>query len=79
MLAFTRNLPRRQWGRFLAPGGEPPLAQRFAVWITNLRPHWFKGQRFCVSFLFYIYHVSPHETQNPDEFVNEICLPVVKA
>ena len=46
---------------------------------SNLRPHWFKGQRFCVSFLYYIYHVSPHETQNPDEFVTEICLPVVKA
>lgn len=25
-----------------------------------------------------IYHVSPHETQNPDEFVTEVCLPVKK-
>ena len=23
-----------------------------------------------------IYHVSPHETQNPEEFVTEVCLPV---
>lgn len=28
--------------------------------------------------LFNIYHVSPHETQNPDEFVTEVCLPVKK-
>lgn len=25
-----------------------------------------------------IYHVSPHETQNPEEFVTEICYPVEK-
>ena len=25
---------------------------------------------------FFIYHVSPHETQNPDEFVTEVCYPV---
>lgn len=25
---------------------------------------------------FYIYHVSPHETQNPEEFVTELCYPV---
>ncbi len=27
---------------------------------------------------FNIYHVSPHETSNPDEFVTEICYPVKK-
>ena len=25
-----------------------------------------------------IYHVSPHETQNPGEFVIEVCFPVRK-
>lgn len=25
---------------------------------------------------FNIYHVSPHETQNPDEFVTAVCYPV---
>ena len=24
------------------------------------------------------HHVSPHETQNPDDFVTEICYPVKK-
>ena len=28
--------------------------------------------------MFNIYHLSPHETQNPDEFVTEICYPVKK-
>ena len=28
--------------------------------------------------MFNIYHVSPHETQNPDEFVTECCYPVKK-
>lgn len=27
---------------------------------------------------FNIYHVSPHETQNPDEFITEVCYPVRK-
>ena len=27
---------------------------------------------------FIIYHVSPHETQNPEEFVTEVCYPVRK-
>ena len=26
--------------------------------------------------MFNIYHVSPHETQNPDEFVTEVCYSV---
>ena len=27
---------------------------------------------------FFIYHVSPHETQAPEEFVTEVCYPVRK-
>ena len=29
--------------------------------------------------MFNIYHVSPHETSNPDEYVTEVCYPVRKA
>ena len=28
--------------------------------------------------MFNIYHVSPHETRNPEEFVTEVCYPVKK-
>ena len=27
--------------------------------------------------MFNIYHISPHETQNPEEFVTEVCYPAV--
>ena len=30
----------------------------------------------CTGPMFNIYHVSPHETQNPDEFVTEVCYAV---
>lgn len=30
----------------------------------------------CVGPFFNIYHVSPHETQNPEEYVTEVCFPV---
>ena len=29
--------------------------------------------------MFNIYHVSPHETSNPDEYVTEVCYPIKKA
>ena len=32
----------------------------------------------CDGPMFNIYHVSPHETSNPDEFVTEACYPVKK-
>ncbi|MFT4106456.1 MAG: MerR family transcriptional regulator [Lacrimispora sp.] len=42
-----------------------------AKWIQD------NGYEFAgLSFL--IYHVSPHETQNPDEYVTEVCYPVKK-
>lgn len=28
--------------------------------------------------MFNIYHVSPHETSDPNEFVTEVCYPVKK-
>ncbi len=31
-----------------------------------------------VAPMFNIYHVSPYETHNPDEFVTEVCYPAKK-
>ena len=42
-----------------------------ANWVTD------NGYEFD-GFFFIIYHVSPHETQNPDEYVTEVCYPVKK-
>jgi effector-binding domain-containing protein len=30
----------------------------------------------CAGPMFNIYHVSPHETQDPDEYVTEVCYAV---
>lgn len=42
-----------------------------AAWVEE-NGYEFDGLSFC------IYHVSPHETQNPDEYVTEVCYPVRK-
>lgn len=42
-----------------------------AAWVRD-NGYEFDGLSFC------IYHVSPHETQNPDELVTEVCYPVRK-
>lgn len=43
--------------------------QAVAAWVRE-NGYVFDGLAFS------IYHVSPHETQNPDEFVTEVCYPV---
>lgn len=42
-----------------------------ANWVRD-NGYEFNGFSFC------IYHVSPYETKNPDEFVTEVCYPVKK-
>ena len=42
-----------------------------AAWVQA------NGYEYCGA-MFDIYHVSPHETQNPEEFVTEVCCPVCK-
>lgn len=48
-----------------------PINEAIVNWITQ-NGYDFNGP--C----FWIYHVSPHETQNPEEYVTEICYPVKK-
>lgn len=42
-----------------------------ATWVND-NGYEFTGMMFC------IYHVSPHGTQNPDEYVTEVCYSSVK-
>lgn len=42
-----------------------------AAWVQA------NGYEYCGP-MFDIYHVSPHETQNPEKFVTEVCCPVCK-
>ena len=40
---------------------------------------WVRDNGYAFDGLFFnIYHVSPHETRNPEEFVTEVCYPVRK-
>jgi len=47
------------------------VSEAVANWVRD------NGYDFNGPF-FNIYHVSPHETQNPDEWVTEVCYPVKK-
>ena len=40
-----------------------------AAWVEK------NGYQMC-GVMFNVYHVSPHETQNTDELVTEVCIPV---
>lgn len=42
-----------------------------AAWVVD-NGYEFNGAHFC------IYHVSPYESQNPDDYVTEVCFPVKK-
>ena len=48
------------------------VTEAVACWVRD-NGYAFHGPAFN------IYHVSPHETDNPDDFVTEVCFPVQKA
>lgn len=42
--------------------------------------NWISGNGYAYDGpMFFIYHVSPHETQNPQDYVTEVCFPVRKS
>lgn len=47
------------------------VSEAVATWVRD-NGYAFSGKSFN------IYHVSPHETGNPDEYVTEVCYPVRK-
>jgi DNA-binding transcriptional MerR regulator len=47
--------------------------------VNQAVAHWVKANDYDFDgAMFNIYHVGPAQTQNPDEFVTEICFPVKK-
>ena len=50
-------------------GQIPAVNEAVAAWVAD------NGWALADS-AFFIYHVSPHDTRNPDEFVTEVCYPV---
>ena len=53
-------------------GAEPSMAEIYGAVISWVNDNGYE----CAEPMFNIYHVSPHETQNPDEFVTEVCYAV---
>ena len=48
------------------------INETVAAWVSD-NGYVFDGPMFNT------YHVSPHETSNPDEYVTEVCYPIKKA
>jgi DNA-binding transcriptional MerR regulator/predicted transcriptional regulator YdeE len=67
-----KTLPAVKFASCTAKGNYDQMPEVYgavASWVTA------NGYEFAGP-MFNIYHVSPHETQNPDEYVTEVCYPV---
>ena len=69
-----RTMPQVQVASTVYRGSYDQINEATAAVVSwvNANGYHFDGPAF------FIYHVSPHETQNPEEFVTELCYPVRK-
>lgn len=68
-----KTMPPVTFASAIHRGGYDTLNEVYpavAAWVLD------NGYALADSPVFNIYHVSPHETQNPEEFVTEVCYPV---
>ena len=69
-----QTLPEVEVASCTYRGGYSRIVEVYAAVVA-----WIEANGYaCAGPMFNIYHVSPHETQNPDEFVTEVCYPVRK-
>lgn len=69
-----RTLPEVTVASCIFKGGYEQIADVYAAVITWIKENGYE----CIDSMFNIYHVSPHETQNSNEFITEVCYPVKK-
>ena len=69
-----RTLPEETVASCTYQGGYEHISEVYAAVAAWMEENGYEAS----GLMFNIYHVSPHETQNPDEFVTEICYPVRK-
>ena len=69
-----RTLPEETVASCVYQGGYTQIVDVYAAVVAWIEANGYEP----AGPMFNIYHVSPHETQNPDEFVTEICYPVKK-
>ena len=67
-----RTLPPVTYAGCVFRGGYEQTGEVIAAVTEWIRENGYRP----AGAMFNIYHVSPHETQNPEEFVTEVCIPV---
>ena len=67
-----KTLPAAKVASCTVKGGYEQMPEVYGAVILWVKENGYEPD----GAMFNIYHVSPHETQNPDEFVTEICYPV---
>jgi len=67
-----KTLPEVKVASCMVKGGYEQMPDVYGAVISWVNAN---GYEFAGA-MFNIYHVSPHETQNPDEFVTEVCYSV---
>ena len=67
-----KTLPAVKVASCMVKGGYDQMPDVYGAVISWVTANGYE----CAGPMFNIYHVSPHETQNPDEFVTEVCYAV---
>ena len=67
-----KTLPAVKVASCMVKGGYDQMPEVYGAVIAWVNENGYE----CAGPMFNIYHVSPHETQNPDEFVTEVCYAV---
>ena len=67
-----RTLPAVKVASCMVKGGYEQMPDVYGAVISWVNANGYE----CAGPMFNIYHVSPHETQNPDEFVTEVCYAI---
>ena len=67
-----KNLPAIKVASTIVKGSYEQMTDAYAAVISWINSNGYKMN----GAMFNIYHVSPVQTQNPDEYVTEVCFPV---
>ncbi len=70
-----KTLPEVTVASTVMKGGYDQIGDAYAAVISWIKENGYESS----GPMFNIYHVSPHESQNPEEFITEICYPVKQA
>lgn len=69
-----RELPAMEYASVRFEGSYEKISE-----VAEALASWMRKKNFAFAGpMFDIYHIGPHETQNPDEWVTELCAPISK-